>query len=252
MCWGGGLHGDLSSWASSADSESFVGRLSGAAGDAAFPPPRPGNTEAEPPFPAGWWPGTLPCSCPPAAHGDLKQGLAAWLFFLGCCGAGGCAWFILSISFEVHQIKGSKITDVDEVGLDSDGICVSERGPGELPAARGELSVLKAGQGTKDKNCQVRILGTRLGMLPPLQSPPSRCPGAAQQAPVPHAMKQLGLAGHTEPARAVTTMGETPQSPWADPWQGCSASSWFVVGCVRASPTHESPLVQGRALGGPD
>uniref|UniRef100_A0A8B9UAF6 Carboxyl-terminal PDZ ligand of neuronal nitric oxide synthase protein n=1 Tax=Anas zonorhyncha TaxID=75864 RepID=A0A8B9UAF6_9AVES len=55
---------------------------------------------------------------------------------------------------EVHQIKGSKITDVDEVGLDSDGICVSERGPGELPAARGELSVLKAGQGTKDKNCQ--------------------------------------------------------------------------------------------------
>nr|XP_038021082.1 carboxyl-terminal PDZ ligand of neuronal nitric oxide synthase protein-like [Anas platyrhynchos] len=139
---------------SSADSESFVGRLSGAAGDAAFPPPRPGNTEAEPPFPAGWWPGTLPYSCPTAAHGDLKQGLAAWLFFLGCCGAGGCAWFILSISFEVHQIKGSKITDVDEVGLDSDGICVSERGPGELPAARGELSVLKAGQGTKDKNCQ--------------------------------------------------------------------------------------------------
>ncbi|XP_066836881.1 carboxyl-terminal PDZ ligand of neuronal nitric oxide synthase protein-like [Anser cygnoides] len=55
---------------------------------------------------------------------------------------------------EVHQIKGSKITDVDEVGLDSDGICVSERGPGELPAARGELSVLKPGQGTKDKNCQ--------------------------------------------------------------------------------------------------
>ncbi|XP_071881632.1 carboxyl-terminal PDZ ligand of neuronal nitric oxide synthase protein isoform X2 [Anas platyrhynchos] len=55
---------------------------------------------------------------------------------------------------EVHQIKGSKITDVDEVGLDSDGICVSERGPGELPAARGELSALKAGQGTKDKNCQ--------------------------------------------------------------------------------------------------
>lgn len=27
---------------------------------------------------------TLPCSCPTAAHGDLKQGLAAWLFFLGC------------------------------------------------------------------------------------------------------------------------------------------------------------------------
>lgn len=128
----------------------------------------------------------------------------------------------------MHQIKGSKITDVDEVGLDSDGICVSERGPGELPAARGELSVLKAGQGTKDKNCQVRILGTRLGTLPPLQSPPSWCPRAAQQAPVPHAMKQLGLSGHTEPARAVTTMGEAPQSPWADPWQGCLLSIQLV------------------------
>ncbi|XP_021269642.1 carboxyl-terminal PDZ ligand of neuronal nitric oxide synthase protein-like isoform X1 [Numida meleagris] len=55
---------------------------------------------------------------------------------------------------EVHQIKGSKITDVDEVGLDSDGICVSERGAGELPVARGELSALKPGQGSKDKNCQ--------------------------------------------------------------------------------------------------
>lgn len=56
----------------------------------------------------------------------------------------------------MHQIKGSKITDVDEVGLDSDGICVSERGAGELPTARGELSTLKPGQGSKDKNCQVR------------------------------------------------------------------------------------------------
>ncbi|XP_072208620.1 carboxyl-terminal PDZ ligand of neuronal nitric oxide synthase protein-like [Excalfactoria chinensis] len=55
---------------------------------------------------------------------------------------------------EVHQIKGSKITDVDEAGLDSDGICVSEKGAGELPIARGELSTLKPGQGSKDKNCQ--------------------------------------------------------------------------------------------------
>ncbi|POI35294.1 hypothetical protein CIB84_000954, partial [Bambusicola thoracicus] len=55
---------------------------------------------------------------------------------------------------EVHQIKGSKMTTVDEVGLDSDGICVSERGAGELPVARGELSTLKPGQGSKDKNCQ--------------------------------------------------------------------------------------------------
>ncbi|XP_064027717.1 carboxyl-terminal PDZ ligand of neuronal nitric oxide synthase protein-like isoform X2 [Pogoniulus pusillus] len=51
---------------------------------------------------------------------------------------------------EVHQIKGSKITDTD----DSDGICVSERGPGELPTARGDLGMLKSGQASKDKNCQ--------------------------------------------------------------------------------------------------
>ncbi|XP_065709658.2 carboxyl-terminal PDZ ligand of neuronal nitric oxide synthase protein-like [Patagioenas fasciata] len=55
---------------------------------------------------------------------------------------------------EVHQIKSSKVTDADEVGIDSDGICVSERGPGELPAARGDLVMLKPGQASKDKNCQ--------------------------------------------------------------------------------------------------
>ncbi|OPJ67628.1 carboxyl-terminal PDZ ligand of neuronal nitric oxide synthase protein-like [Patagioenas fasciata monilis] len=55
---------------------------------------------------------------------------------------------------EVHQIKSSKVTDADEVGIDSDGICVSERGPGELPAARGDLGMLKPGQASKDKNCQ--------------------------------------------------------------------------------------------------
>ncbi|KAM9256828.1 carboxyl-terminal PDZ ligand of neuronal nitric oxide synthase protein-like [Cariama cristata] len=55
---------------------------------------------------------------------------------------------------EVHQIKGSKVTDTDEVGIDTDGICVSERGPGELPGARGDLGMLKPGQAAKDKNCQ--------------------------------------------------------------------------------------------------
>ncbi|PKK24377.1 carboxyl-terminal PDZ ligand of neuronal nitric oxide synthase protein-like [Columba livia] len=54
----------------------------------------------------------------------------------------------------IHQIKSSKVTDVDEVGIDSDGICVSERGPGELPAARSDLGMLKPGQASKDKNCQ--------------------------------------------------------------------------------------------------
>ncbi|KAM8796608.1 carboxyl-terminal PDZ ligand of neuronal nitric oxide synthase protein-like [Eudromia elegans] len=55
---------------------------------------------------------------------------------------------------EVHQMKGSKITGVDEAGIDPDGICVPERGPGELPTARAELGVLKPGQVSKDKSCQ--------------------------------------------------------------------------------------------------
>ncbi|XP_071622095.1 carboxyl-terminal PDZ ligand of neuronal nitric oxide synthase protein-like isoform X2 [Heliangelus exortis] len=63
---------------------------------------------------------------------------------------------------EVHQIKGSKITGADEVGLDPDGICVSERGPGELPTARGDISTLKPGQASRDKNCQVQLLKDQL------------------------------------------------------------------------------------------
>ncbi|XP_076211585.1 carboxyl-terminal PDZ ligand of neuronal nitric oxide synthase protein-like isoform X2 [Aptenodytes patagonicus] len=63
---------------------------------------------------------------------------------------------------EVHRIKGSKIMDADEVGIDSDGICVSERGPGELPAAREDLGMLKPGQASKDKNCQVQLLKDQL------------------------------------------------------------------------------------------
>ncbi|XP_037256661.1 carboxyl-terminal PDZ ligand of neuronal nitric oxide synthase protein-like isoform X3 [Falco biarmicus] len=63
---------------------------------------------------------------------------------------------------EVHQIKGSKVTDADKVGIDSDGICVSERGPGEVPGARGDLGVLKPGQASKDKNCQVQLLKDQL------------------------------------------------------------------------------------------
>ncbi|XP_058709926.1 carboxyl-terminal PDZ ligand of neuronal nitric oxide synthase protein-like isoform X2 [Poecile atricapillus] len=63
---------------------------------------------------------------------------------------------------EVHQIKGSKITDVDEVGIDSGGICVSERGPRELPGARGDFSMLKPGQASKEKNGQVQLLKDQL------------------------------------------------------------------------------------------
>lgn len=65
----------------------------------------------------------------------------------------------VSVLFEVHQIKGSKITDVDEVGIDTGGICVSERGLRELPGARGDLSMLKPGQASKEKNGQVMGAG---------------------------------------------------------------------------------------------
>ncbi|XP_039939013.1 carboxyl-terminal PDZ ligand of neuronal nitric oxide synthase protein-like isoform X2 [Hirundo rustica] len=63
---------------------------------------------------------------------------------------------------EVHQIKGSKITDVDEIGIDTSGICVSERGPRELPGARGDLGMLKPGQASKEKNGQVQLLKDQL------------------------------------------------------------------------------------------
>lgn len=65
----------------------------------------------------------------------------------------------MSLLFEVHQIKGSKITDVDEVGIDAGGICVSERGPRELPGVRGDLGMLKPGQASKEKNGQVMGAG---------------------------------------------------------------------------------------------
>ncbi|KAM6117460.1 carboxyl-terminal PDZ ligand of neuronal nitric oxide synthase protein-like [Phoenicopterus ruber ruber] len=81
---------------------------------------------------------------------------------------------------EVHQIKGSKITDADEVGIDSDGICVSERGPGELPAARGDLGMLKPGQASKDKNCQdAENCSLHPASSQPLLSPSSPCSSAS-------------------------------------------------------------------------
>ncbi|XP_069729455.1 carboxyl-terminal PDZ ligand of neuronal nitric oxide synthase protein-like [Phaenicophaeus curvirostris] len=81
---------------------------------------------------------------------------------------------------EVHQIKGSKITDVDEVGIDSDGICMSERGTGELPTARGELGVLKPGQASKDKSCQdAENCSLRLAGSQQLLSPGSPCSSAS-------------------------------------------------------------------------
>ncbi|XP_065551321.1 carboxyl-terminal PDZ ligand of neuronal nitric oxide synthase protein-like isoform X1 [Lathamus discolor] len=79
---------------------------------------------------------------------------------------------------EVHQIKGSKIRD--EIGIDSDGICVSERGPGELPGARGDLGLLKPGQASKDKNCQdVENCSLHPAGSQPLLSPSSPCSAAS-------------------------------------------------------------------------
>ncbi|XP_051492826.1 carboxyl-terminal PDZ ligand of neuronal nitric oxide synthase protein-like isoform X1 [Apus apus] len=81
---------------------------------------------------------------------------------------------------EVHQIQGSKITGTDEVGIDSDGICVSERAPGELPTARGDLSMPKPGQASKDKNCQdAENFSLHLASSQQLLSPSSPCSSAS-------------------------------------------------------------------------
>ncbi|XP_027597071.1 carboxyl-terminal PDZ ligand of neuronal nitric oxide synthase protein-like isoform X1 [Pipra filicauda] len=81
---------------------------------------------------------------------------------------------------EVHQIKGSKITDMDEVGIDTEGICMSERGPRELPGARGDLGVLKPGQASKDKNGQdAENCSLHLASSQQLLSPSSPCSSAS-------------------------------------------------------------------------
>ncbi|XP_039417708.1 carboxyl-terminal PDZ ligand of neuronal nitric oxide synthase protein-like [Corvus cornix cornix] len=81
---------------------------------------------------------------------------------------------------EVHQIKGSKITDVDEVGIDTGGICVSERGPRELPGARGDLGMLKPGQASKEKNGQdAENCSLHLASSQQLLSPSSPCSSAS-------------------------------------------------------------------------
>ncbi|RMB93317.1 hypothetical protein DUI87_30011 [Hirundo rustica rustica] len=81
---------------------------------------------------------------------------------------------------EVHQIKGSKITDVDEIGIDTSGICVSERGPRELPGARGDLGMLKPGQASKEKNGQdTENCSLHLASSQQLLSPSSPCSSAS-------------------------------------------------------------------------
>ncbi|XP_064583978.1 carboxyl-terminal PDZ ligand of neuronal nitric oxide synthase protein-like isoform X2 [Zonotrichia leucophrys gambelii] len=80
-------------------------------------------------------------------------------------------------TLEVHQIKGSKITDVDEVGIDTGGICVSERGPRELPGARGDLGMLKPGKeknGQDAENCSLHLASSQQ-----LLSPGSPCSSAS-------------------------------------------------------------------------
>ncbi|XP_029816422.1 carboxyl-terminal PDZ ligand of neuronal nitric oxide synthase protein-like [Manacus vitellinus] len=81
---------------------------------------------------------------------------------------------------EVHQIKGSKITDMDEVGIDTEGICMSERGPRELPGARGDLGMMKPGQASKDKNGQdAENCSLHLASSQQLLSPSSPCSSAS-------------------------------------------------------------------------
>lgn len=155
--------------------------------------------------------GTLSLSC----HLGCQPCLGPRLLAAILRGSGG-AWVYLSVSFEVHQIKGSKITDADEVGIDSDGICVSERGPGELPAAREDLGMLKPGQASKDKNCQVTRggLGDGPRALPLLGF---LCLGSLY-----HGLMRRGFHGHpvAEPP---------PGSLLSQPlWQDRVFSTWFT------------------------
>ncbi|KAJ7405991.1 carboxyl-terminal PDZ ligand of neuronal nitric oxide synthase protein-like protein [Willisornis vidua] len=108
-----------------------------------------------------------------------EQPLEGPQLFLQCCTGKGGSGLCVHL-FEVHQIKGSKITDVDEVGIDTDGICVSERGPRELPGARGDLSMLKLGQASKDKNGQdAENCSLHLASSQQLLSPSSPCSSAS-------------------------------------------------------------------------
>ncbi|XP_058674479.1 carboxyl-terminal PDZ ligand of neuronal nitric oxide synthase protein-like [Ammospiza caudacuta] len=114
---------------------------------------------------------------------------------------------------EVHQIKGSKITDVDEVGIDTGGICRSERGPRELPGARGDLGMLKPGQASKEKNGQdAENCSLHLASSQQLLSPGSPCSSASI---TPLASQHWGTAGHPAHPR-----GAAASPPAAGPARG--------------------------------
>lgn len=75
-------------------------------------------------------------------------------------------------SLEALQMQGAKMAEVDDADVDSDGICLSDRGPGELLPTREELGLAKPGLALMDHNGQVTRCGSG-----------GRAPSAAPAAP---------------------------------------------------------------------
>ncbi|XP_019396530.1 PREDICTED: carboxyl-terminal PDZ ligand of neuronal nitric oxide synthase protein-like isoform X3 [Crocodylus porosus] len=63
---------------------------------------------------------------------------------------------------EALQMQGAKMAEVDEADADSDGICLSDRGSGELLPTREELGLAKPGLALMDHNGQVQLLKDQL------------------------------------------------------------------------------------------
>ncbi|XP_019331300.2 carboxyl-terminal PDZ ligand of neuronal nitric oxide synthase protein isoform X2 [Alligator mississippiensis] len=63
---------------------------------------------------------------------------------------------------EALQMQGAKMAEVDDADVDSDGICLSDRGPGELLPTREELGLAKPGLALMDHNGQVQLLKDQL------------------------------------------------------------------------------------------
>ncbi|XP_019396529.1 PREDICTED: carboxyl-terminal PDZ ligand of neuronal nitric oxide synthase protein-like isoform X2 [Crocodylus porosus] len=81
---------------------------------------------------------------------------------------------------EALQMQGAKMAEVDEADADSDGICLSDRGSGELLPTREELGLAKPGLALMDHNGQD---AESCSVCPPvsqqLRSPGSPCSSAS-------------------------------------------------------------------------
>ncbi|XP_019365863.1 PREDICTED: carboxyl-terminal PDZ ligand of neuronal nitric oxide synthase protein-like [Gavialis gangeticus] len=81
---------------------------------------------------------------------------------------------------EALQMQGAKMAEVDEADVDSDGICLSDRGPGELLPTRKELGLAKPGLAVMDHNGQdAESCSVCPSVSQQLRSPGSPCSSAS-------------------------------------------------------------------------